>query len=149
MVMQVNNSLQQLNTIINQVNQMLVPDRIIKATFNLALAEYLLVNRILVEHHKQEAIRIVVIKVMVNLEKATTEAQLDSQAYQLEFLTLAFLELAYLKYIKIILVLLSSSKFATIVISVRFDLPYSQLLLLPFRYVLFLRPFKNLYLNQF
>ena len=151
MLEEVSSSLQQLNTIINQVNQNLVPDRITVATLNLALAEQVLAIQILVEHHKQEVIQINSIKVMVDQEKAFTEAQLDSQAYQLESLVLAwfeqaFLEMAYLNHIKVTLIWLSSSKPTTIVKSVAFDLPSSQLLLLPFQYVLLLRPFKKIFI---
>lgn len=151
MLGEISSSFQQLNTRINQVNQSLVPDRITVATLNFALAEQVLIIQILVEHHKQEVIQIDSIKVMVDQEKAFNEAQLDSRAYQLESHVLAwfgqaFLELAYLNHIKVTLIWLSSSKPTTIVKSVAFNLPSSQLLLLPFRYVLFLCPFKEIFI---
>ena len=144
----VTNSLQLLKANINLVNQKLVADRIAVATFNLALAAQDLINKILAGHHKQEVNQIKFIRVMVDLEKAFTEAQLDNQAYQLvspmlAFLTLEFLTLAYLIHIKVTLVWLSSSKLAVIMKSFALNLPSSQLLQLPFRYEPFSLPFKK------
>ena len=139
----VTNSLQLLKANINLVNQKLVADRIAVATFNLALAAQDLINQILAGHHKQEVNQIKFIRVMVDLEKAFTEAQLDNQAYQLVSPMLAFLTLAYLIHIKATLVWLSSSKLAVIMKSFALNLPSSQLLQLPFRYEPFSLPFKK------
>ena len=70
---EVSSSLQQLKAIINQVNQKLVAGRIAVATLNLAQVTQVLVNQILVGHHKQEVIQIKFITAMADLEKAFTE----------------------------------------------------------------------------